>query len=183
MIQAASSAPLRSPRGTALALSPGHLSTLPFHPHGNVQKNEKAFTCGVRPKISARMYRPKIMSACAVPKFESQYPNSASAHIMPRSKEGDASRKRGGRSAQVAAQQKRTLQGAVFPTSDSDRKRFKREEERAESAHIMPRAHRRGRLPRQGRTRVRPGSQPDLRRLLGPLGRILPFFCAEFTCY
>ena len=78
---------------------------------------------------------------------------------MPRSKEGDGARKREERPvtspvaaqqkrtvqgavfpAQVAAQQKRSVQGEVFPTSDANRKRFKREEERAESAHIILRS-------------------------------------------
>ena len=45
-------------------------------------------------------------------------------------KEDDTARKRGTRlvTARVTAQQKRTVQGAVFPTSDADRKRFTRQQ-------------------------------------------------------
>ena len=61
---------------------------------------------------------------------------------MPLSKEGDAARKRGTRSgtAQVAAQQRRTVQDAVFPTSDADRKRFKRQQAKEARERIAAKA-------------------------------------------
>ena len=52
--------------------------------------------------------------------------------IMPRSTEDDAARKRKERSfaAQVAAQHKRTVQDAVFPTTNAERMRFTRQQAR-----------------------------------------------------